>query len=395
MRTNVVALFTISIVLRVLFLVFGTRIDGSDGVQYTDIDYHVFSDAARYITEGKSPFERTTYRYTPFLALMLVPNIKQGYWFGKALFATTDILCGAALQISTHSVIATSIWLLNPFVFIVSTRGNADSLVVLCSLLALTSACSYRDNHGRASFYGSAIALGVAVHLKMYPVIYAPLLYLSVGPHRPTLHHLLRRPLPNRDQVAYTLLSGGTCLALHAAALVWCGRPYWEESVAYHFIRSDHRHNLSPWFLPLYHAYSTGPSLLSTLAFLPQAALLVGITLRYRSLPSVGAFLLTLAFVAFNKVSTAQYFVWWIAFVPYVYLHLKNFAATLLAFGLWALVFVRWLQVATRLEFHSEPVLAEVWAHSLALFVCYGLIAAAVIWSVRTRAEAGVGNGVP
>ena len=38
------------------------------GLRYTDVDYDVLKDGARYMAQGGSPFQRATYRYSPLVA---------------------------------------------------------------------------------------------------------------------------------------------------------------------------------------------------------------------------------------------------------------------------------------------------------------------------------------
>ena len=58
-------------------------------VRYTDVDYLVFSDAASLMASGKSPYKRTTYRYSPLIAFLLIPNSIIHRSWGKFIFSAS------------------------------------------------------------------------------------------------------------------------------------------------------------------------------------------------------------------------------------------------------------------------------------------------------------------
>lgn len=171
------AVFGAAFILRVVFLVYGMIQDALSAMKYTDIDYFVFTDAARFVSLGLTPYARDTYRYTPLLAWLLYPTSWSGVWFsfGKVLFAVGDIIAGWMMyrilrtyqQMSDERALKyASIWLLNPMVATISTRGSSEGLLGVFVTALLWAALAKR-------VVLAGFLLGFAVHFKIYPFIYA------------------------------------------------------------------------------------------------------------------------------------------------------------------------------------------------------------------------------
>ncbi|KAI6188351.1 GPI mannosyltransferase 1 [Aphelenchoides besseyi] len=254
-----------------LLLIFYARVhDYVFKVKFTDIDYSVFSDAADHVRHGRSPFDRATYRYSPILAFMLWPNaIYQE--FGKVLFCSIDILTGCLLfsiensrvnDDKTRDKLKTSLsifWLFNPFIAIISSRGNADTVVCAAVSLVLWLLVSKR-------WMVAAIAHGLlAIHLKIYPIIFLPAVFISLSSVSVNLTVAI-------VFFALTVLIGYR----------FYGQKFLDEYLLYHFHRKDLKHNFSPYFYPIYLA-SENESLSKVLgfgAFIPQLILIVFFAFR-------------------------------------------------------------------------------------------------------------------
>ena len=175
------SILTISITIRALLIIYGQFHDRIFRVKYTDIDYVVFSDAAQYVCDGGSPYDRETYRYTPLLAWILIPNCYFAL-YGKIIFSIFDVLAGCLIHASIDArkhgefsrKLATCFWLFNPLNIVVCTRGNAES--IMCILVLLTLVC-LKSGYVKIS----AVVYGLAVHFKVYPIVYALPLYMYCG----------------------------------------------------------------------------------------------------------------------------------------------------------------------------------------------------------------------
>lgn len=306
----------------------------------TDIDYLVVVEAA--CLRGR-PSERLTYRYSPLLAALLRPACRRGWrWFGKAVYGAADVLAtavshpGDAAVPWRHRVL----WLFNPFVVALSTRGSFDALVqlVVAGAVRLSS----------AGFFGLAGGLvGLATHLRLYPVVFVPFFALRAG--------------SSGAAVRLVVVAGLGCLGCTVVAQRFDPR-FVEVGVLHHVLgRLDHRHNLSAlWPLQL-QCSRDGRSGVACFPFAPVAQL-VGLAFlflhrlrrlrfsfsrRYTTETLCGDLAAAaVVFVALNPVVTAQYYAW--ALFPASLGARPPARALLVAL---ALLHLLWLRLAFSVEF--------------------------------------------
>ena len=172
------------------------------------------------------------------------------------------------------------------------------------------------------------------------------------------------------------------------------------QALLHHIRRTDAKHNFSPWFYPLYLTPSLAdgvsssfprvtPTVLALIPFAPQALLVLLIARRFRDNLPRSYFLHALTFVAFNKVVTAQYFVWYLALFPLAlppHPSPGGSSPRLFAAVVWMLAAALWLSCAYSLEFGGSSCMRRVWGASL-VFLSANVLAVhkALGWQTHQR----------
>lgn len=81
------------------------------------------------MAEGGSPYDRHTYRYTPFLATLMQVNQYFGFSAGKYIFILFDLLSLLIIQrIFRNSKVPLALYGLNPILIYVTARGSCEAI---------------------------------------------------------------------------------------------------------------------------------------------------------------------------------------------------------------------------------------------------------------------------
>ncbi|EPS69789.1 hypothetical protein M569_04974, partial [Genlisea aurea] len=410
-------LILFSALFRVALIFYGEWQDSHMEVRYTDVDYFVFSDAASLMASGRSPYERSTYRYSPLIAFLLIPNSFLHRSCGKFLFSASGILCfyfifisyllvgllirriltlrGVPDKLSTRSTI---LWLFNPFTFTIGTRGNCEPIV--CAIILWILICLMTDKLFQAAFW-----YGLVVHLRIYPIIYALPIILLLDPSkyrngkkpvltdwscrresRPTTTWeskiFILRNLITWRRVMFGVISGSTFFVFTGLCFFVYGWDFLHEALLYHLTRIDPRHNFSIYFYHIYLHYEREFTVLEKLvSFLPQLIVQLVLAFRFASDLPFCFFLQTLSFVAFNKVITAQYFVWFFALLPLIipWSDMKLKWRGLSCASIWVGAQAHWLMWGYLLEFRGANVFLQLWIASLVFSAANTFVIVSVI----------------
>lgn len=322
-------------------------------------------------------------------------------------------------------------WLYNPLAIHICTRGSAESLVVLLPVLLTvwwTSSLHHSSNTTTTTtttitttissvrWYGTAVLAGichgVAIHAKLYPIIYTLSFMTQFVVIQPNDHNNNDRRAKNRSILstfvhilqlwirrilscpAALLFGASTVISfgiITYVAVLWYGNDAINEGLLYHFSRVDHRHNYSMHWYWIYllrdriassSPLSSAPSLsvgvhpqmltkiIGIILLVPQMLLLLyaSIGIAPSSL-SLALFVQTFLFVAHNKVITAQYFTWYLCLLPLCsdqFRLTKRVKYAVLFLGVSILC---WLSSAYCLEMQGMAVHQVVWMASLLFFV--------------------------
>jgi len=321
------------------------------------------------------------------LAYGLVLNAYVGKAWGKVLFVVVDILIGILIYKILNeerksyvflrpfsSLFFACFWLFNPYAVNVSTRGNAESIMgalVLSSLYYIH----------KSNIVVGGILYGLAVHFKIYPIIFSVALFFFLGnryatQRQPDKARYYLVDLINRDSILFAFISALTFLSLLGLMYWLYGYEFIYETYLYHIWRQDIKHNFSVYFYSIYLSSSTIQHttlysiIVQSASLVPQLLILLAFSYNYFKQINFCLFIQTTAFVVFNKVCTVQYFIWYFSLFPLIlpYTTIPVWKGILFPV-VWVSSQLLWFHYAYKLEFLGNNTFYQIWLAGLLYFI--------------------------
>jgi len=194
-----------------------------------------------------------------------------------------------------------SFWLYNPVTIAMSTRGSNDNIIAM--LVYITLYYLLKKEYATAAFW-----YGLSVHFKIYPIIYSFVFYLFIDSDKQSIlsgNSSIWTNFFTKNRIKFTLISALTFLAFTGIFYLRYGYEFLYESLLYHFIRKDNRHNYSVYFYTIYQLYDRESStLFAILAFVPQWSVMIMTGFLFYYDLFFAMLIQTWVFVVFNKVVT-------------------------------------------------------------------------------------------
>lgn len=227
----------------------------------TDVDYHVYTEGAREMLKPNgSPYHRFTYRYTPLVAYMMIPNLQIPF-FGKILFNIFDLLAIVYIDLYLKRIDnlaaktrykALAFWALNPFMAYINGRGSCESIALLLTAAMLYHIRLSMDKVAeKFNILIAGLLYGLLIHFRLYPVIFGLTLYIWIN---------REKVLPRTNIWIFGSVTIAVNVALVLVFYAKFGQLFIDECFLYHLKRKDPRHNYSIFWLTTVYDYFTNPS---------------------------------------------------------------------------------------------------------------------------------------
>ena len=188
--------------------------------------------------------------------------------------------------------------------------------------------------------------------------------------------------------MSYIIISSSVFFVFLGIFYKLIGYKFLYEYLLYHLIRKDHRHNYSIFYYTIYLTYDNPFSkYLSLVTFLPQMLLILTVTIfLYRDI-NLCLIVLTMIFVHFNKVITAQYFIWYLSLIPLIVhrnllFNVKKCKA-LIMFSIWMFFELIWNTYSHLLEYEGKNYFMSMWVVNICFFLISCLFIREIIINMR------------